>query len=333
MRPPRLLTLTLLVFLCLPASAQEGRAWRIQVDRLLDRWSDDVGSSRVERALNVLEEHLKKKRNRRDGEALLEKARLLLARNPPPVKDAHQAATLTAANYNLAATTADLAAECLTDTRRHQALVVACLAFNYQLRAQLGAMELIPGNPKTKKLLARRGAKLEQRRAELNAACGEERATQLIAEETQRVEFLKEIDALGAYPRPIAMEDTDGKHVDLTTYTGKTLLIVFWSGKIGDAATLKEIAALAAEIDEFEVLGVNLDDRREDMDNAVAELGLGFRHCFDGEGISGTAARAWQVRELPGGALVDRTGRVRYLSPWRRDLRLAVQEVLSRRAE
>jgi hypothetical protein len=174
---------------------------------------------------------------------------------------------------------------------------------------------------------------LKQRRALLNTACGEKNATRLIARETRRVQLLKEVDRLGAYPRPIGMDDTDGKHVDLTTYTGKILLIVFWSSKIGDSATLQEVAALATELEDFEVLAINLDDRREDMDNAIAELGLNFRHCFDGEGISGKAARAWQVRELPGGALIDRVGRVRYLSPWRRDLRLAVQELLERKPE
>jgi hypothetical protein len=334
MRPPRPLILSLALVTCSPALAQDTPAWRGQVDRLVDRWTDDVGSARVERALNILEEHLQKKRNRKDGEALLEKARLLLSRPIPKTADAHQAGILSAAGFHLAATTADLAASYLTGERRQQAQALGCLAANYQLRAELERMELIPGNPKTKALLAREGAHLQRRRDELAKSCGGiEDANTLLALESQRLELLRQIDRMGTFPQPIGMDDTEGKPVDLTLYSGRVLLVVFWSSSLGDPAVLSKIEAIRKELkgEDFDVLGINLDDKRDVMTTTITDLGLGWRQCFDGEGIAGRVARAWGVRAMPDGVLIDRTGRVRYLAPWQRDLTLAARDLLARK--
>ena len=154
----------------------------------------------------------------------------------------------------------------------------------------------------------------------------------MLARETVRIATLRQIDQLGAFPRPIGADDTDGKPVDLTAYQGKVLLIVFWSSKVGDPALLTEIQALKQEHGEagLEVLGVNLDNERQIMDTFVIDHGLTWRQCFDGQGIAGKIARSWGIRSQPYGVLIDRTGRVRYVNPWERSLTLATQELLAR---
>lgn len=330
--PKAVLILSSLLLAVSQACAQEESSWRTKVDVLVDRWSNDVGSSRVERALTVLEEHLSKRRNRTDGEAQLAKARLLLARATLAVNDDHKQAELAAANYRRAVGTADLAAKLLTGERRHVALALGVLAASYHLQAELGRLELIPDNPESRGVLEKRSSAILKRRGELDRACGQEKAAPLLALETQRVATLRQIDLLGSFPRPVGADDVDGKPVDLTAYQGKVLLIVFWSSKLGDPKLFSEIQAMTAlhGKEGFEVLGINLDAERQAMDTLVVDRGLTWRQCFDGQGIAGNVARSWGIRSQPYGVLIDRTGRVRYVNPWERSLELAVEGLLTR---
>lgn len=330
--PVSILTACLALTLTAPVAAQEEAPWRAKVGTLVDRWSNDVGSSRVERALTILDEHLRRRTGAKDGEALLAKARLLLARDTPATSDPHKAGELLSRNYRNATGTADSAANHLRSERRHVAMAVACVATNYHLQAELGKLELIPDSPDGKRLLAQKSEAIRKRRLELDKACGGEKATSLLAIETQRVATLRQIDRLGSFPRPIGQDDTDGRPVDLRAYEGKVLLVVFWSSKVGDRALLKEITALHREFGAkgFEVLGVNLDKSREEMDAVVTQEGMAWRQCFNGEGIVSRVAKAWGVRSMPSGVLIDRGGRVRYVDPWRRNLKLSIEELLSR---
>ena len=101
---------------------------------------------------------------------------------------------------------------------------------------------------------------------------------------------------------------------------------------MGDPKLLSEIQGLSAKHakDDFKVLGINLDTERQALDTVVIDSALTWRQCFDGQGIVGKVARAWAIRALPHGVLIDRTGRVRYVNPWERSLELAIQELLAR---
>lgn len=315
------------------ARAQDQR-WRQDVDVLVDRWASDVGSSRVERALDAIALHLR--RSPDDPEALLEKARLTLALEPDPELAPKLQADQAVTQASEAITAAERAVQLFAVERRPTALAIALLATQRLLHAELARLGAgSADDPRALALAKSRQRELEGRRRRLEEACGKQAALRALEQESDRLETLENLDRLGAYPRPIGATDRDGEAVDLTAYSGKVLLVLFWSSQVGDSAPLfEEVQRLYAELHPrgFEVIAVNCDDTRERFEAALAERGAPpWRHCWDGLGQEGSVARAWSVRAFPDGALVDHTGRVRYLRPWRWDLRLAVEELLARR--
>ena len=130
------------------------------------------------------------------------------------------------------------------------------------------------------------------------------------------------------------LRDIDGQSVTLSEFEGKVVVLSFWATWCGPCK--EEMPHLQkmydAKKDEgFEILSINCDESKLRFERTVDELGLTWRHCFEGKGLAGSVPRAWSVRALPDGALIDHTGRVRYLRPWSWDLRLAVQDLLARR--
>lgn len=316
------------------ARAQERERWRQDVDALVDRWASDVGSSRVERALDAIALHLRRAPD--DPEALLEKARLTLALEPDPDLSPRLQADQAVTQADEAIAAAERAAQLFAVERRPTALAIALLATQRLLHAELARLGARSADdPRALALAASRQRELEGRRRRLEEACGKEAALREIERESGRLETLEDLDRLGAYPRPIGAADLDGEAVDLTAYAGKVLLVLFWSSQVGDPAPLfEQVQRLYAELHPrgFEVIAINCDDTRERFEAALAARGAPpWRHCWDGLGQEGSVARAWSVRAFPDGALVDHTGRVRYLRPWRWDLRLAVEELLARR--
>lgn len=345
------LLLPLFALLGAPALAQEedeSQAWRGKLDRLVSRWSTDMGSSRLFRAHAILSKRLRTHPD--DGEALLEIARVKLALPPLRLRDRHRAARETAKNFKAARDRADQAAKRLQlkertgkknvvvekgGARYHTALAVAYLASQYFFREELRRRELIPNNPSSKKLIVKQALALRKRhQALIDVSGGKEQAGALIRAESSRLDLLKQLDRMGTFPSPIGTQDTAGKPVDLTRYRGKALLIVFWSSKIeGTAKVLAKVNAAYKALHKrgLEVLGVNLDAEQKTMDAALKKHGITWRQCFGGRGLASKVARAWHVRSLPEGVLLDHTGRIRYLRPWEGNLQLAVADILARK--
>ncbi len=324
------LALLIALFAAPAATAQEA-SWRSEVDTLVDRWADDVGSSRIERARAVIERHLVRFPD--DAEALLEKARLTLALEPdptsPPRIQADQARTF----CKEAQLAADRAAELLSDDRKGAALALGFLAARQGLDAELSRMRISGADdPAAQRLVTDRGADMQGRHRRLQEARGDVPADELLRVERERLDTLRHVDRLGSYPRPIGIHDVAGEPVDLTAYHGKVLLVLFWSSEVGECGPLlAEVQQLYADLHDkgLEVLAISCDKERATFDAATA--GLPWRHCFEGKGLLSSVAQAWSVRALPDGALIDHSGRVRYLRPWRWGLRLAIEDLLERR--
>ncbi|MEZ6189457.1 MAG: thioredoxin-like domain-containing protein [Planctomycetota bacterium] len=311
-------TLFLLALACAGASAQD--AWRERVDALLDRWADDAGERRLERAHEVLVSHLVRVPD--DPEARLELSRLELAQD----------------NYRAAITAADLALERIQATERGanlqgQALAVSLLAARYLVHEQLDGLEA--EGEDAQRYLEQQTAALDGRRQALARVLeGEEAATEALARELRRRQTLQTLDLLGGVPRPLGTDDTDGKPIDLTRYRGQVTLIVFWSTTPVDCKPqLERIEAVREAHAEagFSVIGINLDPERETMDQTVSALGLEWRHVYGGQGLTSTDAQAWGVKQVPSGVLLDTSGRIRYVNPWGPDLEAKVADLLARR--
>lgn len=332
-----------------PAAAQEV-SWEEQVRPLLDRFADGVGPNRLERAVEVLLRRLQAEPT--DALARLELARLELARG-------NFGAALTAADAAISALQAvrtvrekereervarrkpeDPEVPALDDLEREPRLAacaVACLAAHYQLQAQLLALK---SEEQKKAYFAEHPealAQVETRQASLRDAAGDlESAGVALRAERRRRQLLLDLPRLGEPPSPLGQSDLQGQPLHLHELRGKVVLVLFWSSELPESAQAAlEVDAVRRELAPrgFAVIGVSLDTKPEAQAAFVKEHGLDWRHACTGEGFRSPDARAWSVRTVPAGVLIDHKGRVRYVDPFGPDLRLAVTDLLDRRDE
>lgn len=331
------------LLLARPAAAQDAD-WRAEIDVLLDRWQDDVGGNRLDRARTLLE-----RRTKADGDdraALVELARVQLALDRASEaletveralllfgRDEHaERARLEAQNVQRVENGLEpLAVGPELTERRAQALVLAYLAATDYTLARARSLE---GEAATA-FLKEKQPELSRRRQALFALAGEGPGADLVRQEAARRAHLRTLDRLGIEPRPIGQPDAAGQPVDLRAYRGKVLLVVFWSHALAEGdEVLMAIDAAWRELGAkrgFDVLGVCLDASGGAASQWLADKQIAWRQVFAGEGLTSRDARAWGVATVPSGALIDHTGRVRWVDPWQGDLRLAIEELLRRK--
>lgn len=326
------LGLCLLLLLAAPAAAQDA-PWRAEVEKLTSRWSDDAGLNRLARARDHLRAYTTTTTT--DPEAYLELARCELAADQ--VQTAQAAAERAAALWleqetREGAGGADPATPKLAPEiaeRRGSALAVAYLAAT---RAALAdARQESTDEQKARAAIEERTAAIEKRRKDLERIVGQDRAAAILGAESRRVQGLRVLDPLGQEPRPLG---GDAEGVDFARYRGKVLLVLFWSKDVVDCTeTLLACDAVVKELSErgLTALGVCLDPPGGAAAALVAEKGIAWRQVYTGNGLLARDAKAWEVKSLPAGVLVDGSGRVRYLDPWQGDLRQACLELLERR--
>lgn len=325
-----------------PAAAQD---WRAEVDAILDRWADDAGTGRLDRARARLERRAEAAPD--DGLVRVELARVLLAlgRASEALPVVERALVLfqseeDAERLRLAPTNRERAAGGLEPLevgpelieRRARALAVAYLV---ETEATLARARALEGDAAAA-FLRERQQVLSRRRQALFVVAGEAQGADLVRQETSRRQHLRTLDRLGVEPRPIGQPDAAGQPVDLGAYRGKVLLVLFWSKALGGCEeVMLAVDAVARELGPrgLEVLGVCLDAPGGEASAWLAEHKIAWRQVFTEEGLVSRDARAWQVQTVPSGVLVDHTGRVRWVDPWEGDLRLAVEELLRRKDE
>lgn len=325
-----------------PAAAQD---WRAEVDAILDRWADDAGGGRLDRARALLERHAAAAPA--DGVVRVELARALLALGRasealPVIEKALVAfqSEEDAERLRLKGTNDDRAKNGLEPVevgpelieRRARAMALAYLVDAEQMLARARALE----GEAAAAFLKEKQQTQSRRRQALNVLVGEEKGADLLRQELGRRQHLRTLDQLGVEPRPIGQTDAAGQPVDLRAYRGKVLLTLFWSKALGGCEdVVLEVDAVARELGErgLEVLGVCLDAPGGEASTWLAEQKITWRQVFTEHGLVSRDARAWRVETVPAGVLIDHTGRVRWVDPWQGDLRLAVEELLRRKDE
>ncbi|MCO5172230.1 MAG: redoxin domain-containing protein [Planctomycetes bacterium] len=336
----------LLAGLAGPAAAQpQPQDWRAQVDALLDRWSDDPGADRLDRARALLERRVKDAPD--DAAAQVELARALLAlgrasealaaadRGLERMRQEEHSARerVTALNVERREKGLDpLEVGPELAERRAQAQAIAFLAAHEHALARARGLD----GDKAAAVLREQQAERARRHEALRAAAGgEQEAGARLAQEQARRRHLRSLDRLGREPRPLGQTDAAGQPIELGAYRGKVLLVVFWSLALDPEDVLVEIDGVLRELGPkgFEVLGVCLDEPGGAASEWLHQQKIAWRQVFTGEGLLSRDARAWQIETVPAAVLVDHTGRVRWLDPWEGDLRLAVTELLRRKDE
>jgi len=110
----------------------------------------------------------------------------------------------------------------------------------------------------------------------------------------------------------VALQTAGGKIVQLASYSGKVLLVDFWASWCTSCKT--SFPALDSLFEEyqprgFEVLAVNLDERRRDADAFLSERPHHLTVLFDPTGASPSA---FGVKGMPTSFLIDKTGHIRF---------------------
>jgi len=104
-----------------------------------------------------------------------------------------------------------------------------------------------------------------------------------------------------------------GGVVDLATFRGKVVLVQFWASWCepckADMAALKELLTKYGSAG-FNIIGVNLDSRREDMAAYLAESRIRWPQIFEEGGLDSRPANELGILTLPTMMLVDQQGKV-----------------------
>lgn len=115
-------------------------------------------------------------------------------------------------------------------------------------------------------------------------------------------------------PAPdFALKSASGENLRLSEYRGDVVMINFWATWCGPCR--QEMPLLDALYDRyqrvgFRLLGVNIDDDRQQAMQMVEELDVSFPVLFDAEKA---VSKRYEVEAMPVTVLVDRSGTVRYV--------------------
>ena len=123
---------------------------------------------------------------------------------------------------------------------------------------------------------------------------------------------LRRLDLVG---KPMTLKGTDlrGMSVDAAQYKGKTLLVTFWATMAGPARRdLPELVKLHAKYKAkgFEVISVNLDNEKADLDAFLQATPLPWPQIFEPGGLDSRPAVEFGIISLPTMILVDPDGKV-----------------------
>lgn len=103
-----------------------------------------------------------------------------------------------------------------------------------------------------------------------------------------------------------------GDSVDLSDYRGKVVLIQYWATWCepakSDMAAMKELLAKYGR--SFGIIGVNLDNRRQDLMDYLAENPLPWPQIFEQGGLDSRPANELGIITVPTMILIDRDGKV-----------------------
>lgn len=110
----------------------------------------------------------------------------------------------------------------------------------------------------------------------------------------------------------LALPDLQGRHIALSDYRGKLVLVNFWTTWCPPC--VKEIPSLGRlqerlGREDFAVLSVDIGETAEAVTAFLRKVEAGYPVLLDPEG---TTVKAWDIRAFPTSFLLDCSGRIRY---------------------
>jgi thiol-disulfide isomerase/thioredoxin len=106
-----------------------------------------------------------------------------------------------------------------------------------------------------------------------------------------------------------------GDQVNLTSLTGKVVLIDFWATWCGpcDRAMPDLVKTYREYHDQgFEIIGISLDKNQSQLEKYMQEMGVTWQQHYDGLGWSSKLAKRFGVEGIPHIVIIDKNGAVHF---------------------
>lgn len=148
------------------------------------------------------------------------------------------------------------------------------------------------------------------------------------------VSLLMDKIGIGKTAKDFTVETVSGKKITLSEQKRKVILLQFWASWCFPCREeMSNVKKCYAEFKKkgFDVIGISLDNNKEDMMKYLEEVGIEWELSFSGKGWDDDIVKLYGVNSIPSLWLVDRKGILRYFDVRGEDLRIAIAELVSER--
>jgi thiol-disulfide isomerase/thioredoxin len=147
-------------------------------------------------------------------------------------------------------------------------------------------------------------------------------------------QMVKKFDLLGK-PFQLKFTAVDGREVDLEKMRGKVVLIDFWASWCGPC--MMEVPNVKAAYEKlhpqgFEIVGINLDEDKAQMQRVLTKSNMTWPQSFDGKKWEGPLVKRFGIMSIPTVWLIDKRGVLRDLNA-RGNLAERVEKLLQEKTE
>jgi glutathione peroxidase-family protein len=122
-----------------------------------------------------------------------------------------------------------------------------------------------------------------------------------------------------------------GDSIRLSSMKGKVFLLDFWaSWCVPCRYSNKQLVKLYSKYKDkgFEILGVSLDDNRNEWKRAVNKDKITWLQINDNGGWNAISAAKWNINAIPASFLIDKDGNVVAFDPEKQDLEIKIKQLL-----
>ena len=129
----------------------------------------------------------------------------------------------------------------------------------------------------------------------------------------------------------IALPSAGGDTLRLSSFKGKVVLLDFWaSWCVPCRFANKGMSKIYSKYKDkgFEILGVSLDERKNDWQKAVKQDKINWLQVNDNGGHNALTAERWNIYQIPTSYLVDKDGKVVAMDLEGKELEKAIRTLL-----